>query len=53
MRKLVPVALLLQAAVQAEVIRFAWGTGPARKRTGGFKAALNELGKTGATHAGH
>jgi hypothetical protein len=30
-----------------------WGTGPAEKLAGGFKAALNELGKTGAAHAGH
>jgi hypothetical protein len=30
-----------------------WGTGPAEKLAGGFKAALNELGKTGAAHTGH
>ena len=30
-----------------------WGAGPAEKLAGGFKDALNELGKTGATHAGH
>jgi len=30
-----------------------WGTGPAEKLAGGFKDALNELGKTGAMHAGH
>ena len=30
-----------------------WGTGPAEKLASGFKDALNELGKTGATHAGH
>src|SRR5437870_7271131 len=30
-----------------------WGTGSAEKLAGGFKAALDELGKTGATHAGH
>src|SRR5205823_13829882 len=28
-----------------------WGTGPAEKLAGGFKAALNELGKSGAAHA--
>src|SRR5262245_3875869 len=30
-----------------------WGTGPAEKLATGFKAALNELGKGKATHAGH
>src|SRR5438874_8095854 len=30
-----------------------WGTGPAEKLAGGFKDALNELGKTGVAHAGH
>ena len=30
-----------------------WGTGPVEKLAGGFKAALNELGKTGATPAAH
>ncbi len=30
-----------------------WGTGPVEKLAGGFKAALNELGKTGAAHTGH
>src|SRR5437763_9123683 len=30
-----------------------WGTGPAEKLAGGFKAALNELGKAGAAHAAH
>ncbi len=30
-----------------------WGTGPAEKLASGFKAALNELGKTHSTHAGH
>ncbi len=30
-----------------------WGTGPAEKLAGGFKAALNELGKGASTHAGH
>jgi hypothetical protein len=30
-----------------------WGTGPAEKLATGFKAALNELGKTGVAHAGH
>ena len=30
-----------------------WGTGPAEKLADGFKAALNELGKTGAAHTGH
>jgi hypothetical protein len=30
-----------------------WGTGPAEKLAGGFKAALGELGKPGATHASH
>ncbi len=28
-----------------------WGTGPAEKLATGFKAAINELGKAGATHA--
>jgi hypothetical protein len=30
-----------------------WGTGPAEKLANGFKAALNELGKTTSAHAGH
>jgi hypothetical protein len=30
-----------------------WGTGPAERLAGGFKAALNELGKGGTAHAGH
>jgi hypothetical protein len=30
-----------------------WGTGPAEKLAGGFKAALNELGKGTSAHAGH
>jgi len=30
-----------------------WGTGPAEKLASGFKAALSELGKGGAAHAGH
>jgi hypothetical protein len=30
-----------------------WGTGPAEKLATGFKAALNELGKTGVAHNGH
>jgi len=30
-----------------------WGTGSTEKLAGGFKAALSELGKTGAMHAGH
>jgi hypothetical protein len=30
-----------------------WGAGPAEKLATGFKAALNELGKTASTHAGH
>jgi hypothetical protein len=30
-----------------------WGTGPADKLAGGFKAALGELGKGGAAHAAH
>lgn len=30
-----------------------WGTGPAEKLATGFKAALNELGKTPTAHAGH
>jgi hypothetical protein len=30
-----------------------WGTGPAEKLAGGFKAALNELGKGTSVHAGH
>jgi hypothetical protein len=30
-----------------------WGTGPAEKLAGGFMAALNELGKTGAMHTAH
>jgi hypothetical protein len=30
-----------------------WGTGPAEKLATGFKAALNVLGKAGATHAAH
>src|SRR5262249_9339259 len=30
-----------------------WGTGPAERLASGFKAALNELGKGGAAHAGH
>jgi hypothetical protein len=30
-----------------------WGTGPAEKLAAGFKAALNELGKTGVAHSGH
>jgi hypothetical protein len=30
-----------------------WGTGPAEKLAGGFKAALNELGKGGGAHAAH
>jgi Domain of Unknown Function (DUF1259) len=30
-----------------------WGTGPAEKLAGGFKAALDELGKRGAGHIGH
>jgi len=30
-----------------------WGTGPVEKLAGGFKAALNELGKGTSAHAGH
>jgi Domain of Unknown Function (DUF1259) len=30
-----------------------WGTGPVEKLAGGFKAALNELGKSTSAHAGH
>jgi hypothetical protein len=30
-----------------------WGTGPVEKLATGFKAALNETGKAGATHAAH
>src|SRR5215475_1048262 len=30
-----------------------WGTGPIEKFAGGFKAALNELGKGPSAHAGH
>jgi hypothetical protein len=30
-----------------------WGTGPVEKLAGGFKAALNELGKGKSAHAGH
>src|SRR3954453_6202022 len=30
-----------------------WGTGPTEKLASGFKAALDELGKAKATHAGH
>jgi uncharacterized protein DUF1259 len=30
-----------------------WGTGPAERLASGFKAALDQLGKTKATHAGH
>ena len=30
-----------------------WGTGPAENLATGFKAALNELGKTGVAHTGH
>jgi hypothetical protein len=30
-----------------------WGTGPVEKLATGFKAALSELGKPGATHAAH
>jgi hypothetical protein len=30
-----------------------WGTGPAEKLAGGFKAALSELGKGTSAHAGH
>jgi len=30
-----------------------WGTGPVEKLAGGFKAALNELGKGTPAHAGH
>ena len=30
-----------------------WGTGPAEKLAGGFKAALNELGKANPAHAAH
>jgi hypothetical protein len=30
-----------------------WGTGPSDKLANGFKAALNELGKTGAAHTAH
>jgi hypothetical protein len=30
-----------------------WGTGPAEKLSNGFKAALNELGKTTSGHSGH
>ena len=30
-----------------------WGTGPAEKLAGGFKAALNELGKGTSAHRGH
>src|SRR6266516_3976785 len=30
-----------------------WGTGPVEKLATGFKAALNELGKTSATHTAH
>jgi hypothetical protein len=30
-----------------------WGAGPTEKLATGFKAALNELGKTASTHAGH
>jgi hypothetical protein len=30
-----------------------WGTGSAEKLATGFKAALNELGKSPSAHAGH
>ena len=30
-----------------------WGTGPVDKLAGGFKAALDELGKKASAHAGH
>jgi hypothetical protein len=30
-----------------------WGTGPVEKLANGFKSALNELGKAGASHSGH
>ena len=30
-----------------------WGTGPVEKLAGGFKVALNELGKGTSAHAGH
>jgi hypothetical protein len=30
-----------------------WGAGPVEKLAGGFKTALNELGKTGTPHTGH
>ena len=30
-----------------------WGTGPVEKLAGGFKAALDELGKKTSAHAGH
>jgi hypothetical protein len=30
-----------------------WGTGPVEKLAGGFRAALNELGKGTSAHAGH
>lgn len=30
-----------------------WGTGPAEKLAGGFKAALDELGRKTSAHAGH
>src|ERR1700747_2431049 len=30
-----------------------WGTGPVEKLAGGFKAAVNELGRSTPAHAGH
>jgi hypothetical protein len=30
-----------------------WGTGPAERLANGFKAALNELGKSGSAHTAH
>jgi hypothetical protein len=30
-----------------------WGTGPAEKLASGFKAALNELGKSASANAGN
>jgi hypothetical protein len=30
-----------------------WGTGPVEKLAGGFKAALNQVGKVTSAHAGH
>ena len=30
-----------------------WGTGPVEKLANGFKSALNELGKAGASHSAH